>query len=430
MGNRKVVIVGAGFCGLSAATPLKEAGVDVLVLEARDRVGGRVEARANGLGEVIDTGGQFICDDMPEVMRLAREHGKTLVESDFSGDYVVQPAMSAQEGERSRTGADMLRERMNLLSPDDPSLAGLSVADWLGRQDEPDGIKAAFRSMIEGLWCLSLERMPVCHLIDNDRRITNEVGELQYSLPGTMQALAQDLAGALGGRVRLGMPVTRIQRGAASVRVHVADAVLEADAVLVAVPPATACRIDQRPALPRRLAGALSAWTSGTAIKVQVRYRAAFWRDAGLSGTVMWREPSGLFAIDASPDAGRPTIVFFIGGPLAAEWGARGEAAVRTEVTARLAAALGHQAGEMLDMTLRDWTGDRWSGGAYSDLIVDRDAHDAENIIRAGAPPLFFASSELSPSFPGYIEGAIVAGRAAAATIMAFLQAQAAGTIR
>lgn len=418
----KVIVVGAGFCGLSAAGALKKEGVDVILLEARERVGGRVEASMNGLGEVVDTGGQYICDDMPEVMRLARRHGKTLVETDFEGDFVVQPEMPHAQAEQASARAGLLRERMNGISPDDPALNGLSVADWLARQDEPEGVKAAFRAMIEGLWCLGIDRLPAWYLIDNDRRITNEVGELQYALRETLHSLADDLATGLGERVRLGVPVTRIDRGARGVTVHTENEVFEADAVLVAVPPVMASRIGQEPELPPALEKALGAWRSGSAIKVFARYERAFWRDRGQSGMVMWREPSGLFAIDGSLDSERPMLVFFIGGPLAEEWGARGEATLREEVTARLVAALGPEAGEMLDLTLRDWTGDRWSGGAYSDLIVDRDARDAEAVLKAGAPPLFFASSELSSSFPGYVEGAIVAGREGAARVAAFLE--------
>lgn len=417
----EVVVVGAGFCGLSAATALGEAGIDVTLLEARDRVGGRVEARLNGLGETVDTGGQFICDDMPEVMALARRHGKTLVKSDFDGDYVAQPAMTRKEAERAYDGSAALRERMNLLSPDDPQLAGISVAAWLEAQDEPAEVKAAFRSMIEGLWCLDLGSLPIWHLIDNDRRITNEVGELQYQLAETMHSLADDLARGLGKRVRLATPVTRIERGSDGVRVVTARETIAANAALVAVPPATASRIAHAPALPPALADALGAWRSGTVIKALARYDRAFWRDRGQSGMVMWREPPGLFAFDLSRDAAHPQLVFFIGGPLAIEWGRRDEAALRAEVEARLVAALGPEAGRMRDLTIRDWTGDRWSGGAYSDLVVDMQARHAEDALRAGAPPLFFASSELSPSFPGYIEGAIVAGRQAATEIVASL---------
>ena len=76
----------------------------------------------------------------------------------------------------------------------------------------------------------------------------------------------------------------------------------------------------------------------------------------------------------------------------------------------------------MLDFSSRNWIDDAWSGGAYSDLILDVRATDAEKVLLAGAPPVHFASSELSPSFPGYIEGAIVAGRIGARKVLADLQ--------
>ena len=117
-----------------------------------------------------------------------------------------------------------------------------------------------------------------------------------------------------------------------------------------------------------------------------------------------------------------PALVVFVGGPLALRWRELGDAGLRAEMTARLEDALGAEAAGMLDLSYRDWTHDRWSGGAYSDLIVDPTATDAERIILAGAPPVYFASSELSPSFPGYVEGAIVAGRIAARKIISELQ--------
>jgi monoamine oxidase len=417
----KVIVVGAGFCGLAAATELREAGIDVTVLEARDGVGGRVEAQTNGLGETIDTGGQFFCEDMPEVMALARRHGKTLVESNFHGDYVGQPNMSEGALARAYNGSAALRDRMNLISPDDPALTGLSVAAWLKRQDEPAEVKAAFRSMVEGLWCLDIDVLPVWYLIDNDRRITNDAGELQYQLAETMHSLAADLAGDIGDRVRLATPVDMVERGPDGVRVTAGGGSFVADAVLVAVPPMTASRIAYAPALPQALARALGAWRSGSAIKIFIRYERAFWRATGRSGMVMWREPHGLFAFDSSRDAAHAQLVFFVGGPLAIAWRRLGAEALRAEVTARLVAALGLDAGDMLDMTIRDWSDDRWSGGAYSDLIVDMQARDAEAVLRAGAPPLFFASSELSSSFPGYIEGALVAGREGAARMLVAL---------
>ncbi|TPK90684.1 MULTISPECIES: flavin monoamine oxidase family protein [unclassified Mesorhizobium] len=423
-----VVIVGAGFTGLSAALELKRAGIDFLVLEARDRVGGRAEAVRNGLGELVDSGGQFLCVDMPQVMALAKAHRKTFVETYIEGEFITHPSMTPARAERTYQVAMAIRERMNGIALDDPSIAGLTVATWLGRQGDTADAKAAFRSMIEGLWCLALDKVPLWYLIDNDRRITNEVFELQYFLRETMQSLADDLAGDLGDRLRLGEAATRIERGRQGVRVVSTGGVIEAGAALVALPPATAAKLDFAPALPAALAGALGVWESGAVIKILVRYASPFWRERDLCGMVMWRDQPGLFACDASTDTDHAALVVFVGGPLALRWHPLGEAALRAEVTARLVEALGAPAADIVDFSARDWTHDRWSGGAYSDLIVDVAARHAEREILAGAPPVYFAASEVSPSFPGYVEGAIVAGRIAAGKIQSAIATSASGS--
>ncbi|TIW16020.1 MAG: flavin monoamine oxidase family protein, partial [Mesorhizobium sp.] len=90
-----------GFTGLSAALELKRAGVNFLVLEARERVGGRVEGMRNGLGELIDSGGQFLCEDMPELVALAKARGKTFVETYVDGDFITHPSMSVEQAGRT-----------------------------------------------------------------------------------------------------------------------------------------------------------------------------------------------------------------------------------------------------------------------------------------------------------------------------------------
>jgi monoamine oxidase len=192
--------------------------------------------------------------------------------------------------------------------------------------------------------------------------------------------------------------------------------------VLVCLPPATVAKLDFSPVLPEPVERALDAWRSGAVIKLLLRYPRTFWRDTGLSGMVFWRDPAGLFAFDASPDDGHPMLGFFIGGPMALRTAALGEPTIKAKAVEWLVAALGPEAAEPADVLMRDWTDDRWSGGAYSDLVVDMQATDAEDMLRAGAAPVFFACSELSPSYPGYIEGAIVAGREGARRVLTALQ--------
>ncbi len=417
-----VVVVGAGFSGLSAALALVEAGLDVVVLEARDRVGGRVESRRSADGSRFDTGGQFFCEDMPELMALVRRLNGRVITTPSEGAFLLQPPLSSREAERAYAGSSAIRDRMNAIDPDDPAIAGLTVGEWLFTQADTKVAKGGFQSLVEGLWCRPMEEIPLWYLIDNDRRITNEQSELHYFLGDTLHGLAEALAAGLGERLILDAPVTRISRNPAGVEIDSGKGRFSARQLIVAVPPVMASRIGYEPPLPPALQASFGAWRSGTVIKIRIRYARRFWRDAGLSGMVMWRDLHGLFVCDVSPPDGGAALVVFVGGPLAVAWGHDGEAGLREAVMQHLVRALGEAAADPLEFAVRDWSDDPWSGGGYSDVITDMNAKDAEAMIRAGEPPVHFASSELSPSFPGYVEGAIIAGRRAAETVIEILR--------
>ncbi|WP_426235462.1 flavin monoamine oxidase family protein [Pararhizobium sp. DWP1-1-3] len=413
-----VIVAGAGFTGLSAADALVSAGLDVIVLEACDRVGGRVERTAFADGVAMDTGGQFVCDEMPNVTALARRFGLRLAETPLDGEFVFRPQASANP-EAVFAETDRIHARAEGMDPRDPKIAGLTAGEWLARQNDPPDAKAGYQAMVEGLWCRPAGEIPLWYLIDNDRRTTSDGNELQYFVEGTIHAAAEALAATLGQRLRLGTPVVRITRAGDSVSVRTGNGdVLTARQVIIAVPPVMASRIVHEPGLPASLAGALGAWKSGTVIKALVRLERPFWRDRGLSGMILWRDTLGLFACDVS-SAQATALVVFAGGPLAVEWSAKGRAFIEAEIRRRLVEALGEAAAGVTGLLIRDWVGDPWSGGGYSDVITDLQAYDAEDILRAGAPPVHFASSELASSFPAYIEGAIVAGREAAVRVIA-----------
>ncbi|MEK1928266.1 MAG: FAD-dependent oxidoreductase [Pararhizobium sp.] len=414
-----VIVVGAGFTGLSAADALVSAGLDVTVLEARDRVGGRVESAAFSDGVRIDTGGQFICDEMPEIMALTGRFGKVLAETPMEGAFLVQRDPKSTETGYTFAESGRIRARANRIDPHDPTIAGLTAEAWLAQQSDPPDVKAGYQAMVEGLWCRSIGEIPLWYLIDNDRRTTSNGNELQYFVEGTIHAVAEALAATLGPRLQLGTAVTHIARMNGSVTVTTDNRdVFRARQAIVAVPPAMASRITHEPDLPKPLIDAFGAWKSGAVVKTFVRYERPFWRDRGLSGMVMWRDVLGLFACDVSSDRAAALVVF-VGGPLAVRWSGKGAGFIQSEIIRRLVAALGSEAGNYTDLRMRDWVDDRRSGGGYSDVITDLSAYDAEATLRAGAPPVHFAASELASSFPAYIEGAIVAGREAAARVLA-----------
>lgn len=419
-----VVVVGAGFAGLSAAHALRDAGLSVLVFEARERVGGRVESVVNGLGERLDTGGQYFCEGMDEIMALSRRLGRTWHDGLFGGRTVLAPPASTGVGEDDLFARySAIRRRVKSeLSPDDPAIAGLSVRTWTDRQPEGEDARATFLSAIEGLWCQPAERLPLWYLVSNDRRITNRVPELQYYPGGTMHALAEDWARELGDRVQLDEAVLAVERTGRRLRVKTARGTIAASHVVVAVPPVMARRIVHDPVLPADVVRALAAWRSGRVIKAMVRYRRPFWRDTGLSGSVMFLDPHGQYVCESSSDVAHARLTFFAGGSVVDAWRRLGADARRARLLAVLVECLGPEARDSLDVTMRDWTDDTWSGGGYSDTIMDMAATDAENVLRAGVPGISFGCSELASAYPGYVEGAIVAGRAAARQVAEVLR--------
>jgi monoamine oxidase len=412
-----VIVVGAGFTGLSAAIELRQSGLKAVVLEARDRVGGRAEAMVNGLGERVDTGGQYFCADMPEVAKLIREYGMKVVDGLHHGTYRVEPRIA--DPDRFYESLTAIRDRANELDFNDPAIANLSVRAWTDLQPDSTEAKRGYLGAMEGLWCQPSGILPFWYLISNDQRITNEIPELQYFLSDTMQALAEKLAAKLGDAVVLAGEVSSLEHGCEMVTVRTNAASYRARHVVLAVPPAMAARIAFDPPPPPELARALAAWKSGKVIKALLRYDRPFWRDDGSSGSIFFLDPLGLYVCDASHDEDHPALVAFAGGALAAAWHEAGADAAKSLILGKIADAVGAMALQPLDVTLRDWCDDRWSGGGYSDTIVDYAAKDAEDVLRAGLPAITFASSELSPSFPGYVEGAIIAGRAAAGRVMA-----------
>jgi len=411
MVERDVIVVGAGFTGLTAARELIAAGMDVLLLEARDRVGGKVESTVLSSGTRVDTGGQFFCRDMTELTGLIAAQGRKPVMTHYDGETIYRPPISQEQGYERWRGVDALRDRMIATRPDDPELAKLTVADWVARQEDVSAdVRKSFLRLIKGLWCRSPEEVSFAWLASNDRRITNTYSEMEMFLPETVHAVADTLAATLGDRLKLNTPVTHIEHSDAGVTVTAGGERFSARRLVLAVPPVMIRKLDFAPALPERLFHALDAWSPGLSIKVLVSYDEPFWHKKGLSGAVMWHEPQGLYACDASCGdyAGQ---VIFIGGPEAEYWHRRPQEELVDFIREQLTAAFGPQGGSARDIHIRDWVNDPWSDGAYSDVVTRLDAPGAEDILREGLASVRFASSELALSYPGYIEGAIIAGK-------------------
>lgn len=416
-----VAVVGAGFAGLTAATRLQEAGVDVVVLDARPRVGGKVESESDAFGRRVDTGGQFVCDDMPAVLALIDRLGGRLVSVDHSRGgrgWVGGGALTAdpdavweafEDAEHAYTAMSHL--------PDPPDDETPSLAEWFAAQGLDPIVEMAAQSVYDGVMCTDIGHIPLAHVIDLARRTPLTGEELQYVVADTLHAIAESLAATLHQPPLLASPVRAVEVGEHTVSVITDDGTVAADHVVLAVPPSAVGTIALHPALPARVQAAAAAFRPGSVMKFMLRYERAFWADPEVGPTRAWLEPRGLYVGDATIDD-VPMLVGFLGGPATESWRSLGAAARRRALLDHLVEAYGPDAAHPTSFIERDWCPDEWGGGGYCNVLVDDSRRDAVEVLRGGVSGITFASTELAPSFPGYVEGAITAGRDAAERVL------------
>ncbi|MEQ1699843.1 MAG: FAD-dependent oxidoreductase [Ilumatobacteraceae bacterium] len=401
-----VVVIGAGFAGLAAATELARHGVSFVIVEARDRIGGKAEAQADDTGRLVDTGCQFANDDMTEVLALAASAGATVVNSDHPGHPVTVPGGAAGD---PWSQAEAALEQLGGADLHDAR----SIDQWAASLDVAPAVRDAVRSAVNGATCHDSRSIPVSYAAQLNERTPTTHPELQRWFAETMHSLAQHLATPLAGSIRLGSAVRAVHLHDESVDVVALDQVWHARHVLCAVPPSAYQGLGFTPSLPDDIATAASAFAPGTVLKYLLRYDEPFWLADGRNGIGQFLTPAGVYFADAStPDAAR--LVGFVGGTTATEWARHDEADRRAAVLHHAAEAFGPRAAAPRALIERLWAPDELGGGGYSNVMVRHDP-GAADALAVGLPLVTFASTELALRFPGYVEGALHAGRAGAA---------------
>jgi len=409
-----VVIIGAGFAGLTVASVLKSEGVSVVVLEARDRVGGKAEASVDPTGRLVDTGAQFVNDEMTEVLSLAARAGAARANAVHPGQATTVPHQSEGDpwAEAERLLATLGTDRLEDVRTVTEWVAGLAV-DGI---DVSAAVREAVRSAVNGGTCHDSNLIPVSYLAQLNERTPAKVEELQSWFPATLHSLATHLAGPLADALRLDCPVRAIHLHDASVDVVALDQVWHAREVVVAAPPSAYAALGFTPPLPDDVADAAASFAPGAVVKYLLRYERPFWLDHGRNGIGQFLGPPGLYFADASL-ADTATLVGFVGGTTAVEWTRHSPTERRDAIVHHASAAFGQLALRPTSVLERVWTPDEWGAGGYSNV---QTAHSprATDALAVGLPLVTFASTELATRFPGYVEGAIVAGQAAAAQVL------------
>lgn len=443
--RRRVVVVGAGLAGLTTALDLRDAGWDVVVLEARDRVGGRVHTlydpftaglHAESGGESIDDG-HYAIQAMLKRFGLSTERRAPLKPYDSTIYYqgVREPLAAFLTRDGGKALQDYLRfdDAVSALAdginPDHPERArnaeqldAQSLEDFVRRQRLAPSAEFLVRTENRGEYNAELRDISLLFIAQQEAASSSSLLSLTASetkrVAGGNSLLPEAMARALGSRVRLGSPVTRVEHGHDGVRVHTARDFVDGAWLVVAAPLMPMRQVEFAPRLPASVRAVIDGLDLGAAAKVIHEYDAAFWRAEGVSGFTLTDLP---FAIGWSPTDSRPAttrglLSQFITGDAAVLAASLSEQRRRTVFTEQLdtvyAEAALLQTGNVATMA---WANERYTGGGYA---VYRPGQMAPfwPVLRAGFGRFRFAG-EHTESLAGYMESAIRSGHRIATSL-------------
>lgn len=431
-----VAIVGAGLAGLTAARALVRLGRSVVVLEARDRIGGRVWSTQLAGGLTLDRGAQYIGARQPRMLALAREAGSPLDPAARPGCDLV---LGVDGASFRRSGSD---------TPPLPWWALLDAASlrWrLARRVRSEVNAAALDDMPASALIRSLAftrttgDFAVATISDEFCRTLDDVSATEvlkqisacggfegtdtadaFVVRGGARRLVEHLAAELHDAIVLGADVTRVEQTENDVRVVAGDRAWRAQHAIMTAPPQLLTRIALAPALPEPWVHALGRWRRGHVIKTLLVFETPWWRQSGLSGRIL--APGARFStvVDVTPpDVALGALVAFTVGDAAATPGPA-EGAIKA-LLQHLARATRLTPPPLLDSVVTDWSAEPFSLGGYASRRAPGDWKTAPDLF-APIGRVHFAGTETATVWRSFMEGAVCSGEQAASAVLQTMQ--------
>jgi monoamine oxidase len=403
--QRRVVVVGAGFAGLSAATALADAGVDVTVLEARERVGGRVWSTTLTNGAIVELGAEWIQAHDSVVQEMAARFEVPLAETIASygrREPWGAGAASLDEQDRFLESAD---SAFALLPPD--AVPTMTVGEFLEGVEGPRAARAIVMARLTGTCASDLHDVALASF-QGERPFSHHAGRYFRMATGN-QSLADAMARSLPD-VRTGKAVDSIEHDDEGVTVRVGAHAERVEAVVVAVPAPIVARLTFTPDLPADIGEAYDGLRMGHASKfaVATKQRPPA-RSRQAADRSMW-----CWTAAGAGGKTRRCVVSFAGSPAAqASLGVtRGELAPWLEAVRAMNP----------DLTLVDepvlyaWADDPYTLGAYS--AWDPASWARREVFARPVGAVVFAGEHTEHDHHGTMEGALRSGRRASAQVL------------
>ncbi|CAN5702261.1 FAD-dependent oxidoreductase [soil metagenome] len=432
-GAGRVVVIGAGFSGLAAAYELSQAGYEVTVVEARNRVGGRVISFSDLVpGKNVEGGAELIGTNHPAWVSYAERFKLEFLdvgEEDLEAPVILDGKRLSAEAsealwEELETAFNTIVVDAAKVDADEPwtaagaeALDRRTLADWIDKTDASPVCKRALRTMMtadNGVvteWQSYLGNLAMVKGGGLERYW--EETEV-YRCKGGNQQLAHQFVKAIGGaRVLVRTPVRAVALTERGGRVTLGDGkVLEAEHVVLTAPPSVWNKIAFDPILPAALAPQMA-----TNVKYLLALKSPVWRRAELGPEMMTDGPVSLtwHGTDGQRGPGEAMIAFS-GGPAAdicREWTA---ASRDKNYLAELGKVYKGIAGSFVRSRFMDWPSDPWAKASYSFPAPGQVTAQGPTL-REGIGRLHFAGEYTSYAFMGYMEGALNSGAAAARRI-------------
>ncbi len=443
-----VVVVGAGFAGLSAALALKDQGIDCAVLEASQRVGGRSKP-GYLMGDSIDLGAQWVTPGQTEIYALAKSFGVETSPQFELGNWQLRKdkKTNAYSHNRSplgfvagrdlRTGLEKL-ERLADQLPNDQywniAIAkkwdALSVEAWKRTNFNTKAARQYFDMLVRSCMCAEPSEVSFLHFLGVVRSVggthdllLGQEGFQRENVVGGLHQIAAKLGAQLKDNIHFDSPVHGIDQTGDQIAVYSGKKIYRAHRTIVAVPPVLAGRMVYNPSLPARRDSLTQRFPMGSVIKCFIGFDKPFWRNDGFSGHMIDLDSHLSFAFDATPPhADYGALVAFFVGDSARLWSERSIEERRNIVINRLSKTFGDEALHPMDYVDCDWAAEDWSRGGFSGYMPPGVATTLGEVMRQPCGRIHWASAETSDAWIGHVEGAIRSGKRTAQEVIDWLQ--------